>query len=105
MTSFKTWCPRVADLVPNQGYQPPLDVNITDNLGRIVACVEMNSQLKFRPTSDTWKLRADAVLPYLATVVDHKGRIWKKSFGESRSRGRGYDGDVLGGFHSRIERG
>jgi hypothetical protein len=75
--------PEVADLVLNEGYQPPLDLNITDNLGRIVACVEMNSQLNFRPTSDTWKLRDDAVLPFLATVVDHKGRVWKKSFGES----------------------
>ena len=73
----------IADLVLNEGYQPPLDVNITDKLGRIVVCVEMNSQLNFRPTSDTWKLRDDAVLPFLATVVDHKGRVWKKSFGEN----------------------
>ena len=73
----------IANLLRNEGYQPPLDVNITDKLGRIVVCMEMNRLGSFSKTTDTWKLLIDTVLPFFVTVVDREGRVWKKSFGES----------------------
>jgi hypothetical protein len=73
----------IANLLRNEGYQPPLDVNITDKLGRIVVCMEMNRLGSFSKTTDTWKLLIDAILPFFVTVVDREGRVWKKSFGES----------------------
>jgi hypothetical protein len=72
----------IADLLRNEGYQPPLDVNITDKLGRIVVCMEMDGLGSFSKTTDTWKLLIDAVLPFFVTVVDREGRVWKKTFGE-----------------------